>query len=325
MFNDVVWQPLFFLFSDLPPSPPTTQGESTSAVSTGDERSQKIKEIVKIYRNNEEVHLPCVPDLEDTFDDIMVTLGSNLLSADPKTINQLHTKIRIKYCRYIHGMRPAPLPDVLDTPRGLLDFIAEKSNPLEILLVHHAVDVLKCKDLQDDLGDYEDKLAMYLRTTLLSFERRKVVLPSCKDHAHMAVVLSSKPDLVLLSLVLHIKEYLVKMLHLEESLFEGFAGGCTILFFSILRIDAVLLSPKIISHLSELKRKFEITHLVVFGYFACDLEQTSVEVLVSVDVCVHTRMYGCQCSTSDSFGYSVRPHSSAPQISSFLTFHCSFY
>ena len=188
-------------------------------------------------------------------------------------------------------MRPAPLPDVLDTPRGLLEFIAEKSNALEILLVHHAVDELKCKDLKDDLEEYEDKLAKHLKTTLLSFERRRVVLPSRKDHTHMAVVLSSKPDLVFLSLVLHIKKYLVKMLHLEEALFEGFAEDCTVLFFSILRIDAVLLSPKSISHLSELKRMFEITHLVVFGYFACDLEQASVEVLVSVDVCACTMYY----------------------------------
>ena len=254
-------------------------------MSTGDERSQKIKEIVEIYRNNEKVHLPRVPDLEDAFDDIMVTLGSNLLSADQRTIDRLHTKIRLKYRRYIHGMRPAPLPDVLDTPRGLLDFIAEKSNPLEILLVHHAVDELKCEDLKDALKRYEEKLAMHLRTKLLSFKR--VVLPSRKDHTHMAIVLRQNPELVLQSLAVDIKEDLVKILQLEEALFEGFAGGCTILFFSILRIDAVLLSPKIISHLAELKRKFEITHLVVFGYFACDLERASVEVLVSV-ADVHT-------------------------------------
>jgi chromosome segregation ATPase len=35
--------------------------------------------------------------------------------------------------------------------------------------------------------------------------------------------------------------------------------------------------------LPELKRKYEITHLVVFGYFACDLELGSVEILSQRD------------------------------------------
>ena len=290
--NDVVCQSLFFFFSDLPSSPPNTQGESTSALSTEDERSRKIKEIVDIYRNNKEVRLPQDLDLEDAFINLMVTLGSNLLSADQKTINRLHTKIRLKYCCYIDGVRFPTLPDVLETPRGLRDFIAKKSNAYEILLVQCAVDELQCVDLKAALKKYEDMLASCLRTQLLSFKR--VVLPSHKDHTHMAIVLRNNPDVVLLSLVIEIKEYLMKMLHLEGALFEGIAEGCAILFFSILRIDAVLLSPKVISHLSELKRKFEITHLVVFGYFACDLEQASVEVLVSVDVCIHAlRMSYC--------------------------------
>ena len=223
----------------------------------------------------------------------MGKLASELTPAGPKKITELRAIIRLKYRRYIHGVRTAPLPDVPDTSGGLFDFIAEKSNALEILLVHHAVDVLECRKLKDDLEKYEGKLAERLETTLLSFKTRKVTLPPRKDYTHMAVVLSK--DQVFLSLVLHIKKYLVKMLQLKEALFEGFAGGCTILFFSILRIDAVLLSPKVISHLSELKRKFEITHLVVFGYFACDLKQASVEVLVSVDVRMHICMCGCQC------------------------------
>ena len=256
-------------------------------MSTGDERSQKIKEIVKIYRNNEEISLPCPKELRDGYTGIMSTLASNLSSADEEKIIKLHTSIRIMYCWDILGVRPTPLPDVPRTPGGLIDFIAEKSTPFEILLVHHAVDELKCKELKDALKEYEDELAKHLRQKLFSLKSDGVTLLSRTGHTHMAFVLSKEKDQVFLSLVLHIKEYLVKILHLEEALFEGFAEGCTILFFSILRIDAVLLSPKVISHLSELKRKFEITHLVVFDYFACDLEQASVEVLVSVDVCMH--------------------------------------
>ena len=109
----------------------------------------------------------------------------------------------------------------------------------------------------------------------------------------MAAVVSRDKDLVLISLVLHIKEYLKKYLQLEEAVFEGFGEGCTVLFYSILRIDAVLLAPMILSHSAELKRLFEMTHLVVFDYFACDLQRATIELPVSVFVCVCA--YVCAC------------------------------
>ena len=94
----------------------------------------------------------------------------------------------------------------------------------------------------------------------------------------MAVVISKEQ--VLLALVLEIKEYFSKYLQLEDTLFEGFES--TVLFFPILTVDAALLSPKVLSHLSELKRMFGMTHLIVFGYFACDLEKATIELVVSV-------------------------------------------
>ena len=76
-------------------------------------------------------------------------------------------------------------------------------------------------------------------------------------------------------------------------MFEGFEEGCTVLFFSILRVDAVLLSPKVLSQLSELKRMFRMTHLIVFGYFACDLEKATIELVVSV---LFTSLCMCVCT-----------------------------
>ena len=78
----------------------------------------------------------------------------------------------------------------------------------------------------------------------------------------------------------------MKYLQLEETIFEGFGEGCIVLFYSILKVDAVLLAPKILSHSAELKRMFDITHLVVCDYFACDLEKATIELPVSVCVCV---------------------------------------
>ena len=275
---------LYFVCSGLPSSSsPVTRGESTQTMSTMDERSKKIKEIVDMYRKGEgELFLPSNPDLEDELDEIMGNLRINLSSTDPGVISKLHRILRRKYHRYIHGVRPVPLPPLPDTADGLFDFIEEKSTPYEILLVHHAVEVLEDEDLKKDLREYEWKLADHLRETLMSCKRRRVTLPLHKDHTHMAVVISKEQ--VLLSLVLEMKEYFSKYLQLEESLFEGFEEGCTVLFFSILTVDAALLSPKVLSHLSELKRMFGMTHLIVFGYFACDLEKATIELVVSICV-----------------------------------------
>ena len=248
-----------------------------------DDRSQKIKRIVDMYRSeSNEVSLPEIPELEDDFDDIMIALNTKLSSADPQMICKLHGTIRVKYRRYIHGVKPVELPSILNTAGGLYNFIAAKSTPYEILLVHHAVDILETEDLKGTLQSYESSLGNHLRQTLRSYKKRKVTLPLCKDHTHLAISLSKAQ--VLFSLVLHIKDYLMKYLQLEETIFEGFGEGCTVLFYSILKVDAVLLAPKILSHSAELKRMFDITHLVVFDYFACDLERATIELPVSVYV-----------------------------------------
>ena len=273
-----------------PSSPPATQGEPTPTVSTMDERSQKIKRIVDLYRSEStKVSLPEIPELEDDFDDIMGSLNAELSSADPKVICKLVGVLGVKYRRYIHGVKPVEPPSIPNTPDGLYKFIAKKSTTYETLLVHHAVEVLNCVDLRRTLQNYESKLADHLRLTLESYKKRKVTLPIRKDLTHLAVVLSKEQ--VLLSLVLHIKEYLMKYLQLEETMFEGFGEGCTVLFFSILQVDAVLLGPKVLSHSAELKRMFDITHLVVFDYFACDLERATIELPVSVSLSAHQTLY----------------------------------
>ena len=252
-----------------------------------EDRSQKIEEIVDMYRSEStKVSLPEIPELEDDFDDIMIALNSKLSSADPKVICKLHGTIRVKYRRYIHGVKPVELPSIPNTAGGLYDFIAAKSTPYEILLIHHTVNVLETEDLKGALQSYESNLGDHLMQTLESYKKRNVTLPLRKDHTHLAIILSKEQTL--LSLVLHIKEYLMKYLQLEETIFEGFGEGCTVLFYSILKVDAVLLAPKILSHSAELKKMFDITHLVVFDYFACDLERATIELLVSVCVYIFT-------------------------------------
>ena len=219
---------LYFVCSGLPSSSsPVTQGESTQTMSTINERSEKIKEIVGKYRSGEgDISLPENPDLEEEFDTFMCKkFLSKLLSADPGKITRLHAMMQRKYRKIVHGVRPVPLPPVPNTAKGLFDFIGQKSNFYEVFLVHHAVEVLEDEDLKKDHQEYERKLAEHLQEMLMSCKRRGVTLPLCKDHTHMAVVISKEQ--VLLALVLEMKKYFSKYLHLEETLFEGFVEGCT--------------------------------------------------------------------------------------------------
>ena len=268
----------------MPQPPLQTEAEPTPTVSTIDERSKKVKEIVDMYRNGEgELLLPSNPDLEDAFDSVVGSLRGKLSSAGNPTLCQLQGMLQAKYRTYMHGVRPVPLPPVPDTVSGLCHFITEKSTPYEFLLVHHAAEALNDKDLKSHLQAYEGKLASHLTETLTSCKKRRVKLPVDRHRTHMAVVISKEQ--VLLSLVIHMKDYFAKYLQLEGALFEGFEEGCTVLFFSIQQVDTVLLAPQVLSRCEEMKKIFSVSHLVVFGYFAFDLGKSTME-LLNADVSV---------------------------------------
>ena len=265
---------MYLLFLDPQSSPVAT--ENCPPLPVSHKTSQKVKAIVDAYKNGKtEVSLPINPDLEDKFDKIVAKFYSVVSSVDSRVIAELHGIVRRKYRRYIHGVNPAPLPYIPNTPSRLCDFIEENSSPYEIWLIVHAVEILGNKELKLALDECTKDLSIYLTETLLSLKTRGVTLPQRKHLIHMAVVLSKEQ--VLLSLVLHLKEYFMKYLHLTESIFEGFQVGCIVLFFSILKKDAALLAPKVLSHSAELKKAFNMTHLIVFEYFVCDFEKATIE------------------------------------------------
>ena len=273
-------QNLFVDFVGRPVNPVSrSESNSDQAIPPAAGRS-KIKKIVDMYWDGKgELRLPSCPKLEDAWDCLMMEVEKALLEAKPEKIKRVHTMIKRKYRRYTHGVRPYPLPDIPDSSEGLYHFIDSKSTPYEIFLVLHTLEELGNVQLRLDLEVYTSKLATHLSCTLLSFQHNKVHLPSNRDHTSLAVILTDEQ--VLLAVVLHLKEYFRTYLGLEEALFTGFADGCTTLFYSILRADAVFLGPKIVSHLAELQLKFGVTHVIVFEFFACDVKEQKIELLVS--------------------------------------------
>ena len=241
----------------------------------------KVKEIVHRYRERtDNVSLPSNPKLERKYDKILSSMKISLQKAEQIVISRIHHNVCSTYNRLVHGVRPIPLPKVDETGQGLYMFIAEKSTFCEVFLVEEAIDELNNDDLKKAFfTEYKPELQKYLEQRLTSCHQNKVSLSRRADHVHMAVVTSEE---ALLSLILHLKEYFIAYLELQECLFKGFQDGCSVFYFAITATDAVFLAPKILSHLVELKRRFNITHIVVFDHFAVDIDQGSVELLVSV-------------------------------------------
>ena len=237
--------------------------------------------------------LPSNPKLERKYDDIVSSMKISLQSAKPRVRSRIHHKVCSTYNRLIHGVRPIPLPEVDEIGQDLYVFIAEKSTFYEVFLVEEAISELNNKKLKKAFfTEYKPELQKFLEERLASCQQNKVSLPRRADHVHMAVVTSEE---VLLSLMLHHKAYFIEYLGLEKCLFEGFQDGCSVFYYTITAIDAVFLAPKILSHLAELKRRFSITQIVVFDHFAVDIDQSSVELLVSV-YCHSIACDVCSCA-----------------------------
>ena len=77
--------------------------EPTSILGIVNTSSQKIKKVIELYRNQEEICLPRIPDLEDDFDEIMADLHVALLEMDPPTIRKLIARVQLKYRRHLQG------------------------------------------------------------------------------------------------------------------------------------------------------------------------------------------------------------------------------
>ena len=240
-------------------------------------RVEKIKHIVDLYRKGK-LLLPRCPALEHDFADIMGSLNSKLSSASPDVRLKIQGTLCSIYRTLIYGIGYRHSPEIYIPPTAtdLYKFIDKNSNPYEIFLVEHAVDSLEDVKLKPDFVNYKDKLRGYFER---KFEDHKnVTLPSRTYSTHMAVAISEEQ--VLLSLIIHLKEYFSTYLGLRVCLLDGFTEGCTVFYFAITTTDAVLLAPRVLSHLAELKR-FRVTHIVVFGHFAVDVcDKFTIEWLV---------------------------------------------
>ena len=267
-FKCVVWPPLSqFHFGNFPEAVPP--------------RSAKLMKIFRHYRDGE-LKLPRNAELEEKYRSMMGLLNTALTSADDHILQRIHVEIAIDYkYKVVSGVVCGRSPDVPKSGPELYEFIDGISSVYDIFLIDVAVEILKNKKLTKKFNVYRKSLRDCLKTKLKSCKKRNVSLPPLRrDYVSVAVAIDE--DQVLLALVIQLREYFVKTIRLQECLLEGFQEGCVIFYFAITAVDAVLVAPKILSHLGELKTRFSVTHVVVFGHFAVNVESGTFDLLVSL-------------------------------------------
>ena len=163
---------------------------------------------------------------------------------------------------------------------GCINLLQLGSLRMSLFLLHDAFMEMENADLQAKFKEYESVLSSHLTEKMTSCALRKVSLPIGGNHTHMAIAVSKEQ--VLIALVIHLREYFYHYLSLQDLIFQGFQEGCMIVYFSITLHDAAFLAPKILFHLAELKSRFNVTHVIVFGHFTADVDGCRVELLVSI-------------------------------------------
>ena len=234
--------------------------------------------MVQGYRNGEDISLPDDPELVGKYDSVMSELKVHLSVADPTTLMRIHVLFCNVYRRLQFGIKPVDMPHVPENGPELYKFLEDKFTPYELFLLHDAFKEMDNARLRTKFTEYESVLSTQLMEKLTSCAARKLSLPKYDNHTHMAIAVSKEQ--VLIALIIHLKEYFSAYLDLKEALFEGFQEGCTVLYFAITTTDAVLLAPRVLSHLAELKRRFSVTHVIVFGHFVADVGRGTIEPLV---------------------------------------------
>ena len=120
-----------------------------------------------------------------------------------------------------------------------------------------------------------------LRNTSYSERRKKIPLIAEDDLTSMSVKFARNYEQFPISRVIALRKYLQESVALDIArIFQGYTPSSTVLFFDIPKAAVPFMPSMLCSHVAQLKR-LEVQKIVVFGYFAVDLEEAQAIALVS--------------------------------------------
>ena len=168
----------------------------------------------------------------------------------------------------------------------ILKYIFEWSSPLDVRLIAEAAEAIgETEALKEFLSDHNRDVVKFATELLGNLPKERAVLPVDDNHAHLGIKVNRDPDDYMLAELFRLQLYLTEILGINRVLFEGFAVGCTMVMFQLIKEAAVMIAPILLSHVCQL-REFGVEKAIVFGYFAIDVQLGTLHV-PSVSTSLH--------------------------------------
>ena len=244
------------------------------------ERSPEWHSAFEGYQRNE-VLLPVLQPVETAYGQLVGNLAQQLHDFGESKCIGVAGVIQHLLRKPMNGVRMGGIPDVPTNCRKLHEYIVERSNCLEPTLIREVVKFICVDKLSELWEDYGRELRECLEKTLHSGNTRQGSLNVPDDLTTISVKVPKNPEQFPISKALDLKVEFEKSLCLAFTIFLGYTSSSTVLYFAIPKAAVPFMPSLLLSHAAQLKR-LEVQKIVVFGYFAVDLEEAQAYALVSV-------------------------------------------
>ena len=243
------------------------------------ERSQELHSASE-RDQQKEIFFPELQPLEDVYSQLMGTLAQAIHVIGKSRRICVSGLIQQLLRKPIHGIRMGDMPDVPTDSKKLYLYIAKRSNCFYPFLIQEVVKIMCIDELSEKWKDYERELTKCLGIPLYSGKRKKIHLIEADDLMSMSVKVARNPEQFPISRVIALQKYFQTSVGLDYAIVQGYTPSCTVLYFAIPRTAVLFMPSLLLSHVAQLKR-LEVQKIVVFGYFAVDLEEAQAVALVS--------------------------------------------
>ena len=210
-------------------------------------------------------------------------LGSYLSDLSDKQLKSLHCAVHYGIKGHFSKQIPVDIPL---SEYDILDYIFEWSSPLDVRLIAEAAEAIgETEALKEFLSDHKFNVVKFATEALGNLPKERADLPADDNHAHLGMKVNRDPHDYMLAEMFRLQLYLTEILCIDRILFEGFAEGCTMVMFRLMKEAVVTIAPILLSHVCQL-REFGVEKAIVFGYFAIDVQLGTLHV-PSVSTSLH--------------------------------------
>ena len=257
-------------------------GPSTQSAMSPVNRLERSPELHSASQGDQqnEIFFPELYRLERVYGHLMATLAQKIHDMEESMRICVSRLIQQLLRKPMHGVRMGDMPDVPTDSKELYSYIAKRSNCVSPSLIQEVVTIMCIDELSEKWKDYVRELATCLGIPLYSGKRKKVPLIEAEDLMSMSVKFARNPEQFPISHVIALRKYFQESVGLDIAIFQGYTPSSTVLYFAIPKTAVPFMPSLLLSHVVPLKR-LEVQKIVVFGYFAVDLEVAQAVALVS--------------------------------------------